>query len=194
MRNPNPNEAKVWSESELEIVRALFGTATVKEMRQLLPRHTWHGIRAKGKRMGLTRSVGVRNLPFSRRDGICQECGKPAKLVNSQYISGYCDPCYRVIYARIKYERSKNVARQPVQFYWEGGNGGDDADVDATARSLDVMRRRAAMHAPTADVLPEIAELCQAERRILQQLDALRQHQQQEQAHVKRSLSNRETV
>ena len=66
---------------------------------------------------------------------------------------------------------------------------GDDGD-----RSLAELQRQAESRPVPRRILPEIAELCQAERRILQQLDALRQHQQQEQAHVKRSLSNRETV
>ena len=54
---------------------------------------------------------------------------------------------------------------------------GDDGD-----RSLAELQRQAESRPVPRRILPEIAELCQAERRILQQLDALRQHQQQEQA------------
>ena len=47
----NPNLAKAWTEEELAIMQEMFATATVAEMTQRLPRHSWPGIRAKGKRL-----------------------------------------------------------------------------------------------------------------------------------------------
>ena len=174
----NPNFAKAWTEEELAIVQEMFATATVAEMMQALPRHPWTGIRAKGKRLGLHREVITKRLPFSRGDGVCTQCHQKAKIVNSQYVSGLCDPCYRVAYARIKYERRRSEEkRPPVQFYWMGGTGAA-THAESTDRSLTEMIDAATQRA-SHKMMPEIADLCKTERRILQQLDALRQHQQE---------------
>ena len=195
MKPNNPNFAKAWTEEELAIVQEMFATATVAEMMQRLPRHSWPGIRAKGKRLGLERVSIVKKMPFSRADGVCEQCGKPAKLVNSQYVSGLCDPCYRVVYARLKYERRRcQEKKPPVQFYWIGGTDAEDAThhlSEPTDRSLQEMIHAASQKA-AAPMTPEIRELFRTERRILQQLTAIRK--QEKRGYVRKSFSGREEV
>lgn len=197
MVKTNPNLAKAWTEEELAIMQEMFATATVAEMMQRLPRHSWPGIRAKGKRLGLERVSIVKKMPFSRADGVCEQCGKPAKLVNSQYVSGLCDPCYRVVYARLKYERRRNHEKKPVfhQFYWMGGTDetldSPPEQAEATDRSIQEMIHAASQKA-AAPMTPEIRELFRTERRILQQLTAFRQ--QEKRGYVKRRFSGREEI
>ena len=195
MKPNNPNFAKAWTEEELLIVQEMFATATVAEMVKALPRHPWTGIRAKGKRLGLERETVTKKLPFSRADGICEHCRKPAKLVNSQYVSGLCDPCYRVVYARMKYEQRRcQEKKPPIQFYWMGGTDAEDAThhlAEPTDRSIQEMQHAASQKADVR-MSPEIRELFRTERRILQQLTAFRQ--QEKRRYVKKSLSNREEV
>lgn len=162
-----------WTQEELITIKEMFETASVAEMVQALPRHSWPGIRAKGKRLGLHREIVATRLPFSRGEGVCRECRQTAKLVNSQYVSGLCDPCYRVVYARIKYERRRNDEKKPpVQFYWMGGTDEKAGHVEPTDRSLAAMRESilARMATAPAVILPEIQDLIRAERRALKWL------------------------
>lgn len=182
-----------FSEEEKQIVLDYYGTAERWQLIAMLPGRSYDTIRMYGRRLGLRRP---QSQPTSREVKPCALCGKVDKVRAGKIFPGHCDTCYKRLYAEKK--RYPNQQQKPkrencaaIQVR-SGKPAGLHIFFEPQDRDI-VQMVESAKARKSSEILPEIKDLFQAERRILQQLRTLRQHQQ-EVERVERCLSSREEI
>ena len=137
---------KLWSDQEVLILRTMFPAASCYECLQALPGRSWSAIQNMGQYLGIDRKTTGRGV------GKCLKCGEIRQVGRScAKYPGLCRECAGV---------SRKLARMRIE-----------VEAEATDRSLEEMRQSARKY-EQREIMPEIADLCNAELHILKQLTA----------------------